>query len=170
MNGEFSIIKQSEISESILDEIIILKQQHWPYSYESQKEWIMNTLEPEAVHLLLRADEKLVAYLSIRNIGIIADDKQMVGKGIGNVCVDKNFQKYGFGKKLVKKANEIINSEGYIGILLCHTHLIPFYEKCGWLEIKYDNMEIDKKAFSDVLMLFNHDISHISCMSLDRNF
>ena len=170
MNEEFVVIKHCELDETILSEIIRLKQQHWCYSYESQREWIENTLELEALHLLLKVDGIFIAYLSIRDIGVVTDDRQLIGKGLGNVCVDKQFQKYGFGKKLVEKANEIICSSGNIGILLCHTHLVQFYERCGWEEVKYDNMEIDNKVYSDILMLFNHDLKHISCMSLDRNF
>lgn len=170
MKEEFIVIKHSELDKSILDEIIRLKQQHWCYPYESQKEWIKNTLEADAIHLLLRIDKTFIAYLSIRNIGIFVDDKQITGKGVGNVCVDKRFQKYGFGKKLIEKANEIILARKDMGILLCRPHLISFYEKCGWNEVKYDNLEINKKAFSDVLMLFNYNLKHISCISLDRNF
>lgn len=170
MKEEFLIIRHSNLDDELLDVIIRLKQQHWAYSYESQKEWINNTIEADAIHLLLRVGERYVAYMSIRDIGITIDGNHITGKGLGNVCVDKDFQKYGYGKKLVEKANEIIREQDSIGILLCHTHLVPFYQRCGWIDVKYDNLEIDKKAFSDILMLFNYKLNHISCMSLDRNF
>ncbi len=170
MKEEFIIIKQSELDEDTLDEIIKLKQQHWNYSYESQKEWIFNYVEPNALHLLLKVNNKYVGYLSIRNIGMKIDDIHMEGKGLGNVCIDKEFRNCGYGRKLVEKANQIIIADQNVGILLCHTHLLSFYERCGWNNVGYDNLEIDKKIFSDVLMLFNYDLNHISHMVLDRNF
>lgn len=170
MNEEFVVIKHSELTDDILDEIIKLKQQHWCYSYESQLEWINNFIEPEAVHLLLKLNDRYIGYLSIRNIGIIIDGKNIVGKGLGNVCVDARYRKFGYGKKIVEKANEIILSAGDVGILLCHTHLISFYEKCGWHKVKYDNLEIDKKVFTDVLMVFNYELKRVSDVLLDRNF
>lgn len=170
MKEEFVIVKHSELDEKMLKEIIRLKQQHWGFFYKSQKKWIENTFEPEALHLLLRIDENFVAYLSIRDIRVLADEKKMTAKGLGNVCVDKRFRKLGLGRKLVEQASELIFDNQDIGILLCHSHLISFYEKCGWSEVRYNNLKIGKKDSHDILMLFNHELNHILSISLDRNF
>lgn len=170
MNEEFVIIKHKELTDNYLNEIICLKQQHWDYSVDSQKKWIRSCLKPDDLHLLIKMDNQNVAYLSINVINMVFDGQAMVGKGLGNVCVDKAFQRQGLGKKIVEKANEIIKANDDTGILLCHTHLIPFYERCGWINISYDNLEIDKRVFSDVMMLFNNDLRHIKYMTLDRYF
>lgn len=170
MNEEFIVIKHENLTADNLDEIVRLKQQHWNYASESQKKWIQSYLKPDDIHLLMKMDDKVVAYLSINVISMIVDGQVMVGKGLGNVCVDKVFQGQGLGKKIVEKANEIIRANDDTGILLCHTQLIPFYERCGWVNTLYGNLEIDKRVFTDVMMLFNSDLRHITHMILDRNF
>jgi len=170
MKQEFVVIKQKDITSDYLDEIIRLKQQHWNYSYESQKEWIVSSLKDDDLHLLLKLDGVCVAYLSINIINMIVDEQKLIGKGLGNICVDLAYQKQGLGKKIVEKANEIIEQGNDIGILLCHAHLIPFYERCGWVNMKYDNLEIDNKVFADAMMFFNFYIKNISYMTLERNF
>ncbi len=170
MNEEFIIIKHEDLTADALNEIVRLKQQHWNYSAESQKKWIQSCLKADDLHLLMKMDDKFVAYLSINVINMVVNGQAMVGKGLGNVCVDKDVQRQGLGKKIVEKANEIIKINDDIGILLCHTHLIPFYERCGWVNTSYDNLEIDKRTFADVVMLFNNDLRHITYMTLDRSF
>ncbi len=170
MREEFVVIKHENLVEEHMREIIRLKQQYWDYSYESQKRWIQSCLKADDIHLLMKLDNRFVAYLSVNVINMLVEGKALIGKGLGNVCVDKTFQGQGYGKKIVEKANEIIKENGNIGILLCHTHLIPFYERCGWIDTKYDEMKIAQKDFSEVLMLFNSDLEHISDMVLERNF
>ena len=118
----------------------------------------------------MKVDEDYVAYLCICDVEVTIDDRLIAGKGLSNVCVNKNYQKCGYGKRLVEKANELIRANGNVGVLLCHQHLIPFYQKCGWFEVKCGNVEVCGKAFSDVAMLMNYNMGSISCMSLNRNF
>lgn len=170
MIEEFIVIKHEHLTDDYLNEIVRLKQQHWHYSTESQKEWIQSSLKPNDLHLLMKIDKQYIAYLSINVINMFVDGKAMVGKGLGNVCVDKAFQGQGLGKRIVEKANVIIKANDDIGILLCRTHLVPFYERCGWYNVSYDSLEIDNKVFVDAMMLFNNDLKHITYMTLDRNF
>lgn len=171
MNGEFIAIKHEKLTDNYLNEIILLKRQHWNYSFKSQKKWIQFCLKADDIHLLMTINNgKLVAYLSIDVVNMIVDGQEIVGKGLGNVCVSKSYQGQGFGKKIVEKANEIIKENDDMGILLCHKHLVSFYERCGWSKTQYDNVEIGNKAFTDVVMLFNNKLKHVSHMVLDRSF
>ncbi len=170
MKIEFIVRQHSELNDELLDKIICLKQQHWNYSYESQKKWIKDSLKPQDIHLLMKCDDVYVAYLSINIINMVVDGQSLIAKGLGNVCVDKAYQGKGLGKIIVEKANEIIKQNNDIGILLCHNHLINFYEKCGWVNIQYGNLTINQEAFFDVMMLFNCEFKQISYMLLDRNF
>lgn len=170
MKETFIVVEHGELSDDVLSEIIKLKQQHWGYTYQSQKDWIEKFVEKDAIHLLLKVDDDYVGYLSIRNVGMKADDENFLVKGIGNVCIDKRFQNLGYGKKLVEKSNEIILSSNSIGALLCHAHLTEFYRRCGWTNVKYDSLEVDKKPFLDNLMLLNNDLNQFSHVYIDRNF
>jgi len=95
MDEKFIVIKHGDISIEMLDTLIELKQQHWPHTYEFQKKWIDTNLKSDDVHLLLQIDGKYVAYLCICDIGISIDGVEMNGNGLSNVCVSKDYQKYG---------------------------------------------------------------------------
>lgn len=170
MSEKFVIVQHENLTDDCLDEIARLKQQHWQYPAESQKKWIQSNLRPNDIHLLMKIDNQYVAYLSISIINMLIDGQDMLGKGLGNVCVDKAYQGQGLGKKIVEKASEIIKAAGDTGILLCRRHLMPFYERCGWSKIRYGTAEVDGKGFDEVVMMFNSDLEHITNMSLDRNF
>lgn len=55
---------------------------------------------------------------------------------IEDVCIDKNFQKLGYGKILLNQLKDIaIKEKCYKIILNCNKQNICFYEKCGFNNI-----------------------------------
>ena len=53
---------------------------------------------------------------------------------LGTVMTAKAHQESGVGSTTVEKANEIIlkNLQADLGVLLCKTSLVPFYDRLGW--------------------------------------
>ncbi len=170
MTEKYTIFKHKDLNEDALREIIRLKQQHWNHPYESQKKWIEDNLQPEDIHMLYAIDGRYIAYMSICIIDIFSKEMHIKAKGLGNVCVDKELQGKGLGKRLVEKANELITDAGEVGILLCHNHLLAFYERCGWHNVEYNSLLIGENKFNDILMLLNCDKNYLSDVVLDRNF
>ena len=170
MKEDFILVKHENLTDNCLNKIICVKRQFWKYSLESQRKWIQSSMKIGDIHLLMHVYGQFIAYLSINVVNISVDDQVMFAKGLGNVCVAKGFQGQGFGKKIVEKANKIIKENNDTGILLCHRHLISFYERCGWHNVTYDNVEIEQKKFTNVIMLFNNDLQYVSYMKLDRIF
>ena len=170
MSFEFLVIEHKNLDVWNLHNIIKLKQDHWKYSYESQKKWIDDNMNPADLHLLLKKDGELVAYLAISFVEIATDSRLVTVMGIGNVCVSLKHIKQGFGKLIVEKSNEIIRQRGYLGILLCHPMLLPFYEKCGWFNVKYNRLNVGKAESSAMIMTLDFPIEEGSNIEIDRNF
>ena len=63
---------------------------------------------------------------------------------VTDLGVDRNYERQGIGRRLMKKAHELAGGEKDIAVyLIANEHAIPFYEKCGM-----------KKA--DDVMQYNH--------------
>ena len=170
MNEKFYLIKQSELNEDLLKEIIFLKNQYWVHPYESQKRWINENLENDDLHLLMKIDEKPVAYLSICRIAITIDENKSDMLGIGSVCVGREYAKKGFGKAIVLKANDIIKEKNAQGVLLCHDALIEFYRRCGWNLINYNAATLASQNYSDNVMLLNGSEINAVNIQIEKNF
>ncbi len=170
MTEKFILIKHTELTSAQLDDIIRLKQQHWKYSYECQLNWIKANLQEGDLHLLMQIDGVSVGYLNIVLVDMHTKGTIISCKGIGNVCVDLAYRKQGFGRKIMEKANEIIRENQDIGVLLCRSPLVPFYESLGWKKVDYTCLEIQNHGFHETIMFWNSDIKQISSAVLTRNF
>ena len=127
-------IKNSDLEKDDLLKIITLKNQHWDYSIQEHKDWIKVNINKDDFHLLLiDHTDNLVAYLNMTNLVVVQNLETVIaGLGIGNVCVDKNFNRKGLGLLLMQIANYYIKNEAKQGLLLCKPSLVNFYKKANW--------------------------------------
>ncbi|MBU2526455.1 MAG: GNAT family N-acetyltransferase [Bacteroidetes bacterium] len=151
---KLKILKHSEISKNILEDIIRIKSIAWPYSYNKQIDWINKNLKDSDLHILLLEGEEPVAYLNLISIDFILDNYKYSGFGIGNVCTIE--KKKGYGKLIIQLTAQYLSEKNKIGLLLCKPELVNFYKRYGWTVIKksklclsFDNRDIE-------MMLINH--------------
>jgi len=142
-----------EISQSEITEIINIKSKAWPYSFDSQLEWIDNNLKATDIHVLLSSNGEYVAYLNLIDIEIKLDNNIMNGYGIGNVCAAEKGK--GYGSKIIESANEYLLSMNRIGLLFCKDHLVDFYKRYGW-EIIEPNKISSEKDFSNINVMISN--------------
>ena len=104
-----------------------------------------------------RFDERIPRLLENANISLAArnDKNRIVGVLLGltdfaywlyitDLGVDRNYERQGIGRRLMKQAHEMAGGEKDIAVyLIANEHAIPFYEKLGM-----------KKA--DDVMQYNH--------------
>jgi len=170
MNMTISVIKHSEIKD--FESIVKLKQQHWPYSYESQLQWVKDNLRDDDEHICLYMDDDIIAYLNFVKIVCHVNGGCFNSIGLGNVCVAKVHRNRGWGIALVSFANCILKERKIPGILLCHNELISFYQKCGWrtlVDIK--EISIADKFYNGIAMSYNCiAFSDVKTVEIDRNF
>lgn len=130
---KFEFVKHSLIGNQNIDNIAILKSQHWNYPIESQKKWIEENIEEEDIHLLLtNNDNQLIAYLSLVEIEVTHQGGKDLMLGVGSVCVDKNYLGQHLGLLLMNLVDYYLKRNKKEGILLCSDKLVLFYEKSGW--------------------------------------
>ncbi len=126
------IIKHGHITDEILNEIIKIKAVAWPYPYEKQMQWIKDNIRNDDFHILYGENDTFMAYTNIVNINIYMDNRPFEAFGVGNVCALVKGK--GYGKEVMKIANEFILSQNKIGVLFCKESLVKFYASLNWVQ------------------------------------
>ena len=169
-----SIIKSTnDLSKNEIEKIIYLKMQFWDYSFNKQKIWFENNINEDDLHFLVFNDDRLLAYLNAIKTYAIIDGKKINIIGIGNVCVDSEFQKNGIGHFLMRSVNNYLISNSLFGMLLCKDNLIDFYKKLDWVLLHPQQVAIGEIEFYHNVMAYqmSNIASHnISKIEIERNF
>lgn len=162
---EFEFVKHDELSTSSLEEIISIKGSIWNYPVESHKDWISKNIYPEDYHLIVRKDNKCIAYLNIINLTITTQHESFSVWGIGNVCVRPESQGKDYGLLLLKLVDFFLASTHRAGVLICRDHVALFYERCNWH--KYSGTVIVPDG-SDLMynFFFSQDVNLSNCNSI----
>ena len=162
-------IKHKDISESMLQEICVIKKQHWDYSVKEHIAWMNCNLSDSDTHLILRETESggITGYMNLVNLDVVVDGKSVKMIGVGNVCVSTNCQGNKYGLLLMKIAEYFLQKRNMNGILLCKEKQIPFYERVRWYRYPYV-IKIGKDTFDNVVYMCNEVSSNE--IILDRNF
>lgn len=159
-------IQHSDIQSQDINKIIALKQQHWPYSFSSQKEWIKNNLTANDYHLLvLTSNETLIGYMNL----VVRKINNNPILGIGNVCINKTHEHQGFGILLMQLCKHYSNQLSTDCALLCKSELIPFYEKSGFYLYGHD-VNIHNEKCSCFLMFSTPKYLEINEFEIDKSF
>lgn len=154
-NIKTQLVKHSYISLELLERIALLKSIRWSYPVEKQLEWMNDNLKSEDYHLLVYADEKLIAYTNFVNILVNINNIPMPFSGIGNVCTSESGK--GYGEYLMNSINEAIIAQNWNGVLLCKDHLVPYYEKYGWKLVGKDAVKSEQLKSINIL-IFNFGV------------
>lgn len=171
-------IENQDIQESLLLEIIQLKEQHWSHGIDSQKKWIKCNLQKFDKHCILytcdknKKDKKVIAYLNLIDVNGKFNNKLCKCIGIGNVCVDKKYEHMGYGRLLLKEVNKYLEENNFIGVLLCKLSVEEFYSKVGWKKLEVQYVNVNGVAYTNIVMVYNgfQIPEHICKVYFDRNF
>lgn len=167
----WEIIKHSDITESLLTEIAMIKDQHWTHGIRSQLHWIKDNILDEDYHLCGFYGQTLVAYMAIVEVKAEIDSKEIICLGLSNVCVNKDYGKSGYGSELVQQANRFISDQNRMGLLLCKKSLVIFYQKNFWSLIKYQNAMIQEELYDKEIMVYSSSkVENIDSIQIERNF
>ncbi|MBP2639673.1 MAG: putative acyltransferase [Firmicutes bacterium] len=165
-NFSIRLVKHSELSDALINQVIALKQQHWPYSYESQIDWLNENLSQNDYHLLITdTGGNLIAYMNLVNRRV--NNEPILG--IGNVCVNKDVLDNGVGTLLMHICKYYAKQLSLNLVLLCKQDLVCFYNKCGFL--KYENKVYIEDTFFDKCVMFsNCDYNLEKVIYINNNF
>ncbi len=158
MNGFQIVIKKTlEVGEEEKSLIIRLKQQHWGYTNEEQKDWFEKNILDEDIHLMLFREGELHAYLNAVNVDVTINESVHGMLGIGNVCVDKANTHKGIGSILMACMNCYLREFNIPGILLCKEALVNFYRASNWVRITPKKTVIQDMQFEHCVMIYDPD-------------
>jgi len=133
---EFEFVQHKHISPKQLSEIIAVKGSVWNYPTESHKAWIAENILPDDYHLIVRKDNRPVAYLNLVELSLKSNSDIMPAWGIGNVCVTPESQGKNCGLLLMKLTDFFLAQTKRIGVLICKDRVCAFYKRCNWHEHK----------------------------------
>lgn len=170
MISEFKIayIKHSELTTDMLNKIVWLKKQCWPYSIESQIKWIKDNIEEDDFHLCIEdSSGYLIGYLNLIYLKLKTDKVIEEVIGVGNVCVEKTFRGKNVGKLLMHICNYYISVQEKRGALLCKHELCQFYKKSGWIE--FGGHVLLKGNNYNGLVMFDC-LPDVSSIEIEKNF
>ena len=151
---EFRFINHSQLEKVDLLRICEIKAISWPFSLESQKDWIDGNVEAADIHVMMEYSGELLAYLCLtkRIIEINLASQSVIG--VGNVCCRNSG--LGHGRQLLFATNSYLNENDNIGMLFCKTSIIPFYQKCHWKLVDGKKVHFaNKNSTNFQIMIFN---------------
>ena len=159
MVAELSIKKLQNITNKEIEFFCTLKKQHWNYSLKEQKEWWHSNSKKTDQLIYFKIKNKIFAFLRLRKRKILLQNNIFQSRCITEVCVDKNYQNKGWGKKLIKETEKILEKNDVSGYLLCYNSQQNFYKSCGWkikknIELKSNLNSISKKIENDKSCFF----------------
>jgi len=151
---EIFIKSTVELKKREINRIIGLKQQHWHYDYQSQKNWFSNNIADDDLHVLVYKDKRLIAYLNAVWLNVKINNERLKVLGIGNVCVSNEFKNLGVGTLLMSAINVYLNENDVGGLLLCKDKLTGFYKRTNWQSVNAE-LFIDDIKFSHCIFAYN---------------
>jgi hypothetical protein len=148
-------VKSINLNKIILREILLLKQSHYKYRFDSQINHFKKNYKQDDLHNLLFFNGKLIGYTGLRKIKIKLDSKNKKIFLFDTLILKKKFRKKSFSPILMSFNNFIIIKNKMPSFLKCNKDLINFYKKFGWKKIsnKKTILVQDKKE----QMYFNLD-------------
>ncbi len=132
MSEKFVIKSPLELELRDINEICNLKDQHWPLGLKKQFGlWFVITNETDKL-FLLEKNKKIISFLRLKLRQILVNNKIFDSFYLTEVCVDKEFQNIGWGKKIMQMSQDFIEKENMNSYLLCNTDQKKFYTNLGW--------------------------------------
>jgi len=150
---ELTVVQHSDLSESILEEIIHIKSISWPYCYESQIKWMESNLKNIDLHFLLIVNNRIISYLNLIDIKININNNIINGYGVGNVCTIEKGK--GYGNLLMEQTNRYISQKKRVGLLFCKKELVCFYKKFSWIQLEKNKLALAFDNNNIETMIYN---------------
>lgn len=125
-------VKSIHINKKILKQILLLKQSHYKYNFNSQLEYFKKSYKKDDLHNLLFLNDKLIGYTGLRKIRIKLNSKSKKILLFDTLLLNKKLRKKSMSPILMSFNNFIIEKNKIPSFLKCNKELVNFYKKFGW--------------------------------------
>ena len=123
--------KTKELDTYILNQIWSLKNSHWTYGLNSQKDFFKKKIRRNDIHNLLLFKDKLIGYTCLRFINYTQSSKKKF-LYFDTLIIRKSYRGKGFSKIFMNFNNFIIYSNNISSVLVCKNQMVPFYKSFFW--------------------------------------
>lgn len=147
---ELRVYTTKQIDKNTLLQIFKLKNEHWMFSINSQRDWFIKNIKNEDTHIILLKDRQVVGYNCLRKYKINSSNFYL----FDTLIINKIYRNKGYADLIMKKNSQILVKKRLEAILYCNPNLESFYKKYGWERINKKNNE---KYKSKSLLKFNKD-------------
>ena len=132
------LIIQSPLNLNLKDltDLCLLKEQHWPIGLKKQFGlWFYISNKNDKL-IYIEKKQLKIAFLRLKLRRIFIGKQIINSYYLTEVCVDKNYQNKGWGKRIINESQNIIIKDKINAHLLCHREQKEFYLNLGWIYIK----------------------------------
>ncbi|PPR38730.1 MAG: hypothetical protein CFH30_01024 [Alphaproteobacteria bacterium MarineAlpha8_Bin1] len=164
MSDKFLIKSPLELELRDINEICILKDQHWPLGLKKQFGlWFIITNQTDKL-FLLKKNQKVISFLRLKLRQLLVDKTVIDSFYLTEVCVDKKFQNIGWGKKIMQISQDFIEKKNMSSYLICNSDQQKFYTNLGWepsKNINYsESLKSTKKKISKNRICFFYNLKN----------
>jgi predicted GNAT family N-acyltransferase len=140
-------VKSIHLNKKTLKQILLLKQSHYKFNFNSQLEHFKRNYKKDDLHNLLFLNDKLIGYTGLRKIRIKLNSKSKKILLFDTFLLNKKLRKKSLSPILMSFNNFIIIKHKIPSFLKCNKELINFYKKFGWKKISKEEIILvkDKK-------------------------
>jgi GNAT superfamily N-acetyltransferase len=93
---------------------------------------------PKDLHFMLYAHGELACHVGILKHSVSVEGTTLAVSGVGGVVTLPEFQKQGFARRLMERADEFFKTEWKVdaGLLFCLPKMEPYYGAMGWQRVE----------------------------------
>ena len=133
----------NKLTKKNISDIFRLKDTHWKYGINKQKNFFTKIININDVHNLLYFNQELKGYTCLRKKKYLQNSKKIKFFLFDTLIIDKKVRSSGYGNKLMTFNNQIINKHKLLAFLICKFQVRSFYKKFGW---SYTKISFKKKS------------------------
>lgn len=133
----------NKLTKKNILEILKLKDTYWRYGISEQKKFFKKKINKNDIHNLLYIKSDLKGYTCLRKKKYLFKSKKFHFFLFDTLVINKKVRSSGYGSKLMKFNNQIINKHKLLAFLICKNKVKPFYKKFRWSDTK---VSLNKKS------------------------
>ena len=135
-------LKTIDLKQNQILSICKLKDTYWKWSLSNQLKWFKKNVKKNDINNILKLNGRVIGYTLLRKRKAIRKKKIIYYYYFDTLIIDSKFRKKGYGKKLMKYNNKVLNKLNYHAFLICLKKNIGFYKKYNWQILHEKNFKL----------------------------
>ena len=157
MKMNFKSIISKKLSSNDVNNICRIKNTHWKFGIQNQRNWFNKNVNKDDIHNLLYKNKEIVGYNFLRKRTYKVGKRQIKKKYLyfDTLIIKKKYRNLGLGKKLMDLNSSVIKRNSTVSFLICKRNLYEFYKKNGWKFLNSNDSKIIDHNTKKKIMYLN---------------